>query len=70
MKGKYRIRFYKDVSGEWRWHMSASNGKFIAESGEGYKRRADARKMAKKIVECTRQDVLFDDEVVEDLPVV
>jgi uncharacterized protein YegP (UPF0339 family) len=31
----------KDSKGEWRWSYEASNGKTIAVSSEGYKRRAD-----------------------------
>lgn len=27
---------YKDRAGEWRWTLYASNGKKIADSGEGY----------------------------------
>lgn len=32
---------YKDKKGEWRWKLRAKNGKIIADSGEGYKRRRD-----------------------------
>lgn len=32
---------YKDNRGEWRWSYEAVNGKTIAVSSEGYKRRAD-----------------------------
>jgi uncharacterized protein YegP (UPF0339 family) len=28
--------YYKDSKGEWRWHLKASNGRIIADSGEGY----------------------------------
>ncbi len=36
---------YRDVDGQWRWRAWARNGKIIANCGEGYKRRADCRKM-------------------------
>lgn len=36
---KYVI--YKDKSGEWRWYLKATNGRKIAESGEGYKNKSD-----------------------------
>jgi uncharacterized protein YegP (UPF0339 family) len=29
--------YYKDSKGEWRWRLKASNGRIIADSGEGYK---------------------------------
>ncbi|MFO0202687.1 MAG: YegP family protein [Alphaproteobacteria bacterium] len=35
---KYEI--YKDKQGLWRWRVIARNGRIIAESGEGYTRRA------------------------------
>ena len=31
----------KDNAGEWRWNLKAVNGRIIADSGEGYKDRAD-----------------------------
>lgn len=34
-----RFICYRDNAGEYRWHLKASNGKIIAESGEGYKRK-------------------------------
>jgi uncharacterized protein len=32
---------YKDAAGEYRWRYQASNTKVIADSGEGYKNKAD-----------------------------
>ena len=32
---------YKDDRGEYRWRYQASNAKTIADSGEGYKNKAD-----------------------------
>lgn len=32
---------YKDQAGEYRWRLQASNAKVIADSGEGYKNKAD-----------------------------
>jgi uncharacterized protein YegP (UPF0339 family) len=29
--------YYKDAKNEWRWRLVASNGRIIADSGEGYK---------------------------------
>ncbi len=36
---EYRV--YKDSAGEYRWRLVAANGKTIADSGEGYKNKAD-----------------------------
>jgi uncharacterized protein len=32
---------YEDAKGEWRWNLKAANGRIIADSGEGYRDRAD-----------------------------
>ncbi len=32
---------YKDRAGEWRWTRTASNGKIVGSSSEGYKNKAD-----------------------------
>jgi uncharacterized protein YegP (UPF0339 family) len=31
---------YKDTDGHYRWRLQAKNGKVIADSGEGYVRKA------------------------------
>lgn len=36
-----KFEVYQDDAGEWRWRLIAANGKLIANSGEGYKRRGD-----------------------------
>lgn len=36
---KYHL--YKAINGEWRWYLVSPNGRKIADSGEGYKRRKD-----------------------------
>jgi uncharacterized protein YegP (UPF0339 family) len=33
--------YYKDRQGEWRWRLQAANGRIIAESADGYTRKAD-----------------------------
>ncbi|WP_165251045.1 YegP family protein [Paludisphaera soli] len=32
---------YRDSKGEFRWRLIATNGKTLADSGEGYKNKAD-----------------------------
>lgn len=36
------FRLYPDTKQEWRWSLHANNGERIADSGEGYKKKADA----------------------------
>lgn len=35
------VEYYKDQHGEWRWRAVAANGETVADSAEGYVRRAD-----------------------------
>jgi uncharacterized protein len=37
----FKFDVYKDKAGQWRWKLVASNGKTIAESGEGYLEKKD-----------------------------
>lgn len=32
---------YRDAKKEYRWRLIATNGNFVANSGEGYKNKAD-----------------------------
>jgi len=38
--GHYKL--YKDTAGYWRWRYVSSNGRTIADSGEGYYNKSDA----------------------------
>jgi uncharacterized protein len=35
------FELYKDRQGQFRWRLKASNGKIIADGGEGYVQKAD-----------------------------
>jgi uncharacterized protein len=37
------FNLYEDRAGEWRWRLIASNGKTVADSGEGYSSKAKAQ---------------------------
>jgi uncharacterized protein len=37
------FNLFKDRAGEWRWRLVASNGKTVADSGEGYTTKANAQ---------------------------
>jgi uncharacterized protein len=41
---KMTFHIYKDRKKEFRWRLVASNGKTVADSGEGYKRRTMCKK--------------------------
>jgi uncharacterized protein YegP (UPF0339 family) len=40
---------YRDGAGEWRWRLVHKNGNILADSGEGYTRRRDARRAAESV---------------------
>lgn len=42
--GTPHFELYEDKSSEWRWRMVASNGRIVADSGEGYSSKSGARK--------------------------
>jgi uncharacterized protein YegP (UPF0339 family) len=33
--------YWKDASGQWRWHLMAANNRIIANSGESYHNEQD-----------------------------
>lgn len=35
------FEIYRDNSDEYRWRLKSTNGKIIADSGEGYKNKSD-----------------------------
>ena len=35
------VQYYQDSQGEWRWRAVSTNGRVVADSGEGYRNRAD-----------------------------
>ena len=37
MKNAGKVEFYKDKQKKYRWRLKASNGRIIADSGQGYK---------------------------------
>ena len=45
------FKMYRDAKGEHRWRLVASNGRVVADSGEGYKTRTGALHAAQKLIE-------------------
>ena len=42
--GTPHFEVYQDRAEEWRWRMVASNGRIVADSGEGYSSKSGARR--------------------------
>jgi len=61
-----KIYIYKDESGFWRWRMKASNGKIVADSGEGYATRSNARRAVKRL---TNIDWAGSPALYQDFPI-
>jgi len=38
----YKFEIYKDPKSEWRWRMTAKNGKIVGASSEAFKTKAGA----------------------------
>ena len=51
MAKKMKIEVFRETGDakDWRWRLRAANGKIIATSGEGYKRKAACVAMAEKV---------------------
>ena len=43
------FEIYRDAAGTWRWRLLHRNGNILADSGEGYSRRRDARRAIDRI---------------------
>jgi uncharacterized protein YegP (UPF0339 family) len=43
------FEIYRDSASEWRWRLVHRNGNVLADSGEGYSRRRDARRAVNRI---------------------
>jgi len=61
--GAAAFEIYEDRGEEYRWRLRARNGETVADSGEGYTRRAEARAAVDRV---KRHAPGADDEAVEN----
>lgn len=47
--GTPHFEVYEDRAGEWRWRLIASNGRIVADSGEGYSTESGARRAIENV---------------------
>jgi uncharacterized protein YegP (UPF0339 family) len=45
----WNFHTYKDRAGAWRWRLVATNGKIVADSGEGYSSLSAVREAARRV---------------------
>ncbi len=45
----WKFQIYQDRGGQFRWRLKAPNGLTIADSGEGYSTRANAKRAAENV---------------------
>jgi uncharacterized protein YegP (UPF0339 family) len=50
---------YQTTDGEWRWRLWSRNGRIVADSGEGYKRRQDAVRMCERLQDYSAHSSVF-----------
>lgn len=50
-----KFEIYKDAKGEWRWRLRAKNGRIVADSAEGYKKRASVANAVLNLVFFVRE---------------
>ncbi|MCO7398307.1 DUF1508 domain-containing protein [Stenotrophomonas maltophilia] len=51
---------YKDTANEFRWRLYAQNGRVVADSGEGYKNRADCVHGARLVASVATGALIWD----------
>ena len=44
-----KIEVHRDGRREWRWRLRAPNGRILADSGEGYRRRRSVREAVHRV---------------------
>ena len=59
-----KFQVYPDKRGLWRWRLVARNKKIVADSGEGYARKANAIRALQRVLIGTTLMGLDDYEVV------
>jgi uncharacterized protein YegP (UPF0339 family) len=56
----WKFQVYRDRAGEFRWRLVAPNGNIIADSGEGYETRYNAKRAAENVRARIGQAVIED----------
>lgn len=58
--GTEHFEVYSDRAGDWRWRLVATNGRIIADSGEGYSSRSEARDAIARVQRDGDTDIIED----------
>ena len=45
-----KVEVYEDKGGEFRWRLKATNGRIIADGGEGYSSRSKAKRAVNTVL--------------------
>ncbi|MBN8473065.1 DUF1508 domain-containing protein [Corallococcus exiguus] len=45
----YKFHIYQDAQREWRWQLRSTNGRIVADSGEGYSSWSAAYDAAQRV---------------------
>lgn len=53
-----KFEVFKDRAGEWRWRLRDTNGKIIADSGEGYITEAGAKAGIANVKSCASTAII------------
>jgi uncharacterized protein YegP (UPF0339 family) len=53
---RYRFELYKDERRCWRWRLIAPNGRVLAQSADGYRRRSDAYQSLQRMRQASSND--------------
>lgn len=62
------FQIFRDSRGDWRWHLRAANGRIVADSGEGYASRRNAKRAIGTFVDDVQAMTLRELPMVEVAP--
>jgi len=53
----YTIELYRDRAKAWRWRLVHRNGRTVADSGEGYRRRGDCWRAIARLLDTPGEQI-------------
>jgi len=62
MKTRYVIEIYRDAEMEWRFRVKHRNGRIVADSAEGYKKKFFCKRNATNLKLCMYDSMIIEKE--------
>ncbi len=65
MDKKFKAEIFEDKRGEWRWRLISSNGRIVADSGEGYKNKSECYKRLSEITSIGYSNLITEEKALK-----